>query len=60
MKNIFLLALATALTVGQAVHATDKPKNAKKAKASTEKVCTPPCKPPCKDHCDQGCCAKAH
>lgn len=57
MKNIFLLALATALTLGQAAHASDKPKHAKKAcKDCTEKVCTPACK----DHCGQGRCAKAH
>ena len=42
MKNIFLLALATALTVGQAVHATDKSKHAKQTcKDCKEKVCTP-------------------
>jgi hypothetical protein len=57
MKNIFLLALATVLTVGQAAHATGKPKQVKKAcKNCTEKVCTPACK----DHCGQGCCAKTH
>jgi hypothetical protein len=57
MKNIFLLALATALTVGQAALASDKPKHAKKAcRDCTEKVCTPACQ----DHCGKGCCAKAH
>lgn len=57
MKNIFLLALATALTIGQAVHATDKSKHAKQTcKDCKEKVCTPACQ----DHCGQGCCAKAH
>ncbi len=55
MKNIFLLALATILTVGQAAYATGKPKHAKSAcKNCTEKVCTPACK----DQCGQGCCAK--
>jgi len=55
MKNIFLLALATALTVGQAAYATGKPQHAQKAcKDCKGKVCTPACK----DHCGQGCCAK--
>jgi len=53
MKNIFLLALATALTVGQAAYATGKP-HQKACKDCKEKVCTPACK----DHCGQGCCAK--
>jgi len=54
MKNIFLLALATALTIGQAAYATGKPKHVKQTcKDCKEKVCTPACK----DRCGQGCCA---
>ena len=60
MKKIFLLAMASVLTMGMTAYATGNPKGHSKRQPGIcqncpEKVCTPACK----DHCDKSCCHKS-